>query len=256
MILTKKNDRSGDQFYLELLIKYAELDKYNDIKIVPVTAEHAKLLDTHILPKMLTKDNRSLISLQEISSELLSEVNFDSILIGETIEARSNTFRFFEICSQHRDNHDALCEVLQKELNGVTFLNGEPNLHVSDLYVFCQIIDFIANSGPETKAKYYNVYRWFNYVQNLNGVQETIGHLKHRPMDSLTLDDIVASTNTGKNKGMRPVNPGQADNQKDGQQKSQQGNQAQKPKQQQQTKQQGPPAPKPVQNKADPAPAK
>lgn len=257
MILTRKDDRSGDQFYLELLIKYAELDKYNDIKIVPITNEHAKILNTEVLPRMLTKDNRSLLSLQEISSELLSEVNFDTVLIGSTIEATSNTFRFFEICSQHRDNREALCDILQKELNGVTFLNGEPNLHISDLYVFCQIIDFMANSTTETKTKFYNVYRWFNYVQNLNGIQETLAELKHRPMDYLTLDDISGSVSVGKNKGKKPENPVQGDNQKGGQQKPQQNNQNQKPQQQQQqqNKQQGKPAPNAEKKKEDPAPA-
>jgi hypothetical protein len=252
MILTRKNHRSGDQFYLELLVKYAELDKYNDIKIVPISNEHAKLMNAEILPRMLTKDGRSLISLQEISSELLTEVNFDTALIGNTLESKSNSFRFFELCHQHQGNHEALCEVLQKELNGVTFLNGEPNLHISDLFVFCQIIDFMANSAPEIKAKFYNVYRWFNYIQNLNGIQETIAELKHRPMDSLTLDDISGSVSTGKNKGKKPENPVQGENQKGGQQKPQQANPNQKP--QQQNKQQAKPAQNAETKKTDSAP--
>jgi hypothetical protein len=205
MIFIRKNERSGDQLYLELLIKYTELDKYNDIKVVKLTPEHGQLLNCEVLPKMLTKDNRSLLSLQEISIELLTEVNFDISLVGNSIEARSNCLRFFELCNS-LPSFEELCEVLQKELNGVTFLNGEPNLHISDLYVFCHLLEFLVNASTEVKAQFYNVYRWFNYIQNLNGIQENITEMKYRQMDEITVDDL-SLTAGAKKKGKKPDDP-------------------------------------------------
>ena len=177
--------------YLELLVRYLELDKFNNIKVYKVTTNHAELLKVDNLPKLLTLDNHQVYSPQEISSQLASVVNFDELLIGVSPEEKSETFKYFDLVAANKDNIPKLLDILQNELKESTFLNGNSNIKVSDLYVFAHLIVFMVDSNFETKSKHFNVYRWFNYVQNLRGIHENLKAMKFRFMDEINQSQVV-----------------------------------------------------------------
>lgn len=167
--------------YLELLLKYTQMEKYNGIQVVYLTTEHSKMLNLDILPKMISKDNKNLISLQEISNALLKEINMEDSLIGENKEEMNLSNKFFELVNNNKNDYNAFCEILEKELIENTFLNNSGNLKISDLYCFSFLYCHFSELDDSRKREIPNSYRWFNYLQNLMGIKEML-ELKNMPL--------------------------------------------------------------------------
>ena len=191
MLLLKKRENDHQQLYLVLLARYAQLDKYNQIKLVELTDEHAQLLKIEVLPKYLTTTNEVLYSLPEISRSLLEEINCAGMMIGSSVEEQSNTNKFFELVHHYANRHEELVKIVDKELEGKMFLNDNTNIHISDLYVFCCLMDYMLEIDNQTKLGIPNVYRWFNYIQKMRGIRECLDAMGYQTMDDIKWGEEV-----------------------------------------------------------------
>ena len=190
MLLLQDNSTHPNDIYLELLVKYIQIDKFNNVKLYKIRAGHAKLLKIDILPQFLTSENTQLVSTQQISAHLLSLLNWEEVLIGKTVDEKSDVFKYFDFVSNQNQNTDKILSVLQNELKENTFLNGNSNLKISDLYVFSRLFHFMVNASFQVKSDNFHVYRWFNYLQNMKGIKESLLDMKFRLMEEINVCDI------------------------------------------------------------------
>ena len=174
MLLLNKDRNSYQQIYLELLCAYTQLPKYNNVQIVKVTEEHARLLKLDILPKYLSPGNETLYSLQEITRNLLQEINCEKLMLGANVSEVSNSNQYFELVNEYKGREGELAALLNDELKGKMFLNGNTNLHACDLAVFAFLMSYMHDLDNDGKIAVPDLYRWFNYLQNLNGVEESV----------------------------------------------------------------------------------
>jgi hypothetical protein len=188
MLLLRENQPTFQDFYLELLTRYTQVDKYNSLKVYKVSEGHAQLLNIDVLPRLLTSDNRQVYSPQEISTFLLKQLNWDKLLIGQTPEERSNTLSYFDLVA---NAGDSLLASLHHQLRENTFLTGSPSLTVADLYVFAHLFQTLVNATHDFKVQYYNVSRWFDYIQNLRGIKESLVAMKFRLMEPVDPSAVV-----------------------------------------------------------------
>ena len=185
MLFIGDNPKTSNDFYVELLSSYLQLETYNQLKVYKANQKQKEFLQIDVLPVFQNEKGEKFHSLHEISQQLVSFVNCESFLIGSTAEEKSETFEFFDICSRNQETPLQICDSLQTILQGRMFLNGNSSIKVSDLYVFCFLNVLLVNSPNEFKVKYSQVYRWFNYVQNLRGVKECLLKMKVREMDEV-----------------------------------------------------------------------
>lgn len=185
MLLLNKDRNSYQQIYLELLTSYTQLHKYNNIQLVKVTEAHARLLNMDILPKYISPKNEVLYSLQEISRSLLQEINAERIMLGCNVEDVSNTNKYFELVSEYIGREGELAAVLNEDLKGKMFLNDNTCLHVCDLAVFAFLLSYMNELENDKKMELADLYRWFNYLQNLNGIKESMKEMGYEVMDTI-----------------------------------------------------------------------
>ncbi len=172
MLFLEKDSMKYETLYVELLTHYTEVREFNDIQLVYLSKNHSKLLNQKILPKMLTKEDKELISLQEITRTILEDINLDKELIGSDQEETNNSNKFFELVLTHQDSLDKFLVILETQLKDVSFLNNSINLRVCDLSVFCFVFKKMLELDNNDKKTLPNVYRWFNYIQKMRGVRE------------------------------------------------------------------------------------
>ena len=232
MIFLPKHSKDFNTTYLELLLKYTQMEKYNDIQVVYLTKSHSEKLNIDILPKMLTKDNKDFISLQEISNALLKDINMEDSLIGGDEENINLCNKFFELVNLNRNDCRKFCEILERELSENTFLNNSANLKICDLYCFSFLYFYFAELEDEMKREIPNCYRWFNYLQNMMGIKEML-ELKNMPqMEEIQFHVPPKKKKTKHKKQKKNCGKNKNQNQKQNQKKNQKNNQ-QKNQQQQ-----------------------
>lgn len=188
MLLLRENAPTFQDLYVELLARYTQVDKYNSLKVYKVTEGHAQLLGIGVLPQLLTADNKQVFSPQGISTGILDQLNWDKLLIGHSTEERHATLAFFDLVAT---SGDTLLATLHHQLRESTFLVGGPNLTVADLYVFAYLFHTLVNAPHDLKVKYYNVSRWFDYIQNLRGIKESLLAMKFRLMEPVNPSEVV-----------------------------------------------------------------
>lgn len=191
MLILKESDPTFEDFYLELLSRYTQLEKFNGLKITKVSDAQKKLMNFDVLPRLLTAEGQQLYSLQEISAHLLKQLHWDPFMIGETEEERSDCHSFFDLVATAGADHHKLLEALQNQLKENTFLTGNSGLKIADLYVFAYLFNHLVNAQAETKIKFFNVYRWFDYVQNLRGIKQNLLDMKFRLMEQIHPSEII-----------------------------------------------------------------
>lgn len=50
------------------------------------------------------------------------------------------------------------------------FIDSNENLRVCDIFFFTMVFRDMVTSSNNIKMDYPNVYRWFNYLQSLDGI--------------------------------------------------------------------------------------
>lgn len=191
MLILRETEPTFQDFYLDLLVRYAQLEKFNGLKIIRLSSGHAQLLKVDVIPQLLTSKNEQIYSMQDISEHLLKLVNWDTYLIGGTVEERTETTSFFDLVASADKDTQKLLEPLQNHLKESTFLTGNTNLKVADLYVFARLFHHMVTAPTEELIKYFNVYRWFDYVQNMTGIKQNLIDMRFRLMEQIHVSEIV-----------------------------------------------------------------
>lgn len=96
-------------------------------------------------------------------------VNYDEVLFGnEKSNTRSSIERYFDIVTK---SDDELVTLYQTQLQSRTFMEGH-HITIADLLAFCSFYRIMREWCPEKKFASNHIFRWYNHMQNLNGIKE------------------------------------------------------------------------------------
>lgn len=207
---------------LEILANYLIAIGTNNLSVLKIKNTTQTSLKLPALPYLIADNGQVKTDLVEIASFISLLSGNSDILFGRTDEQIKTTNNFLSKVLSHTNDKNSLLEYLNQHLVFNTFCNGN-NITVADIIAFGLVLEDVTKLDDESKNKYYNIVRWTNHIQSLDGIKDQIGKLKLRvylPLEELFLEQApVVDTKTKKqnteNKDKKEVKP-KADTKKEG----------------------------------------
>ncbi|EAR91922.1 glutathione S-transferase, carboxy-terminal domain protein (macronuclear) [Tetrahymena thermophila SB210] len=198
-------DNTPESFLVEVYAHYTNLvhrKKVNLIRLTPAAQQFIQQGDLKIpnLPCLITP--QGIISNPISICVYFSDISFTSgIMIGKNNDAQF--LSYLDQCKRIQKNQEVQLANLNKDLESKVFLVGS-HITLADIIVFAYTYHIITCLDDAAKWKFNNVFRWYNNVQNLEGMKEFIQNtnrsLSMYPEPLIESEDASAKGKGGKKK--------------------------------------------------------
>ena len=188
---------NGPSLFCELLANYTRAVDKQIVRLLKLKQETCKSMNLDNIPFITTPTGKKLSSAFEIGEFISNITGLSHMLVGRSEKDVELHKKFFD------DLNNSINPYLfiNDKLNYDTFINGNLNITISDLYAYAFVLVNIVKFNDSDKLEFPNLVRWALHIQSLEGISKQITRLNMKispPYDKVFINLNVEDNLTNK----------------------------------------------------------